>query len=287
VGGWYDIFLPAQVADFERLVAAGREARLTVGPWTHSSLPGMAAIVRDGLQWFDVHLLGRRAPTRKPVRLFVMGARRWMEVDRWPPPADLQRWHLHTGGRLDPATPGASPPDRYRYDPADPTPSAGGASLDRRAGRKDQRIRETRADVLSYTSEPLPSDLTVAGPVAVDVHLGSSHDHTDYVVRLCDVAPRGRSVNLSDGIVRLRPGSVERSEQGTFRLRIPMWPTANTFRAGHRIRLQVSSGAHPLFARNAGNGDPIATATTLTPVDHEVFHDPDRPSAIELPVARR
>jgi hypothetical protein len=64
-----------------------------------------------------------------------------------------------------------------------------------------------------------------------------------------------------------------------------MWPTANTFLPGHRVRLQVSGGAHPLFARNPGSGEPIATATTLRAADHEVLHDPDHPSAVVLPVS--
>ena len=132
----------------------------------------------------------------------------------------------------------------------------------------------------------MTSDLTVVGPLAADLWLRSSCEHTDYVIRLCDVSPRGRSVNLSDGMMRLRPDSVERSADGAFRLRASMWPTACTFRPGHRIRLQVSSGAHPLVARNTGSGEPLATAATLSPVDHEVFHDADRPSSIELPIAR-
>jgi uncharacterized protein len=65
-----------------------------------------------------------------------------------------------------------------------------------------------------------------------------------------------------------------------------MWPTANTFRAGHRIRLQVSSGAHPLFNRNAGTGEPLATGANLRSADQEVFHDPEHPSSLALHVVR-
>jgi hypothetical protein len=293
LGGWYDIFLPKQVADFEALIAAGRTARLTIGPWTHASPGGMAAAVRDGLDWFDTHLLDgnarlqKRGPSRRgPVRLYVMGTRRWVEVPTWPPPADSRRWHLHPGGRLDEAAADASAPDRYRYDPSDPTPACGGASLENgSAGPKDQHRREQRADVLTYTSDRCVGPLTVMGPVTADLHLRSSLEHTDVFVRLCDVSPKGRSTNVSDGIVRLRPGDVERQSDGSFRLGIAMWPTANTFLPGHRVRLQVSGGAHPLFARNPGSGEPIATATTLRAADHEVLHDPDHPSAVVLPVS--
>jgi putative CocE/NonD family hydrolase len=112
----------------------------------------------------------------------------------------------------------------------------------------------------------------------------SSLEHTDFFVRLCDVTEKGKSFNLSDGIVRLTPGSVERSEDGVATLDIRLWPTANTFKAGHRIRLQVSSGAHPLFNRNAGTGEPLATGATLRSADQEIFHHAGRPSSVVLHV---
>jgi putative CocE/NonD family hydrolase len=286
VGGWYDVFLPWQVADYERAVAAGRTARLTIGPWAHTNIAGTAEMLRDGLEWFDVQLRGRPPRRSTPVRLFVMGSKKWVDRDAWPPSADAQRWHLHPGGRLDRAEPRASTPDRYRYDPTDPTPGIGGTSLDRKNnGPKDQHAREERADVLTYTSDVLTRDVTVIGPLVTDLYVRPSSEHVDYFVRLCDVSPKGRSVNLSDGVVRLRPDDIDRASDGSCRVRISMWPTANTFLPGHRIRLQVSSGAHPLVARNTGGGEPIRTATALVAVDHEVLHDPDHPSSIELPIA--
>ncbi len=286
VGGWYDLFLPGQIADYRALRDAGREVRLCVGPWSHVSPGGLAASLRDGLEWFDIHVAGQTGRGRRhPVRVFVMGSRRWVELDDWPPPTVPQPWYLHPEGGLGPHPPVASSPDRYRYDPADPTPGIGGPSLlGGNAGPKDQRRREARSDVLTYTSDPLAGDLTVIGPVRTDLHLRSSLEHTDFFVRLCDVTPQGRSKNLCDGIVRLGPTDVTRARDGSFFLRVDLWPTANTFRRGHRVRLQVSSGAHPLFARNTGSGDRLADATRLCPADQEVLHDPAHPSALVLPV---
>ena len=132
----------------------------------------------------------------------------------------------------------------------------------------------------------LTEDLTVIGPLTASLFVRSSLEHTDFFVRLCDVSEKGMSHNLSDGIIRLAPGSVEQQEDGVFKLDIAMWPTANTFRAGHRIRLQVSSGAHPLFNRNAGTGEPLATGANLRSADQEVFHDAEHPSSIALHVVR-
>ena len=288
VGGWYDLFLPAQVADYEALRAAGRSARLTIGPWTHAS-PGLfAETVRDGPEWFEEQLGQRQGhEPRAPVRVYVMGSRTWQEFSLWPPAGEAQQWYLGRWGTLDTTPPAESGPDRFHYNPHDPTPAVGGPSLNFvTVGRKDQRRREHRHDVLTYTSPVLSEDLTVIGPLTATLYLRSSLEHTDFFVRLCDVSEKGRSVNLSDGIVRLAPGSVHKEDDGVFGLDVAMWPTANTFKAGHRIRLQVSSGAHPLFCRNLGSGEPLATGATMRSADQEVFHDAARPSCITLPVVR-
>jgi uncharacterized protein len=284
-GGWYDLFLPQTVADYERLRRAGRAPYLTIGPWAHLS-PGLApASLRDAVAWFRAHLLGDRGGLREaPVRVFVMGANEWRDLPAWPPPgAVAERWHLAAGGGLSTAPPVASEPDRYRYDPADPTPSVGGSSLSVEAGPKDNRALEARADVLVYTSAPLPADVTVMGEVGAELYVSSSLEHADFFVRLCDVAPSGVSTNLSDGLLRLAPGAPDAG--ACRRVAIALWPTAHCFRCGHRVRVQVSSGAHPRYARNLGTGEPLVTGTTLAAADQTVFHDPARPSAILLPRA--
>ncbi|HVC69828.1 MAG TPA: CocE/NonD family hydrolase [Acidimicrobiales bacterium] len=288
VGGWYDIFLPAQMDDYRALRAAGCDVRLTVGPWSHTSLGVMAASLRDGLDWFDLQLGEESGGDRPPpVRIFVMGSRRWVTLPDWPPPAEEQLWYLGAKGTLRRSLPRPDTPDRYRYDPADPTPGVGGPSLDwSEAGPKDQHTREARTDVLTYTTDFLTDDLTVIGPLIADLHVRSSLENADFFVRLCDVSPRGRSRNVSDGIVRLTPGPMRKASDQSISIRVHLWPTANTFVRGHRIRLQVSSGAHPLFMRNTGTGEPLQGATRLCVAHQEIFHDPDHPSLIRLPVAR-
>ncbi|HVW80970.1 MAG TPA: CocE/NonD family hydrolase [Mycobacteriales bacterium] len=283
--GWYDIFLPYQIADFVALRAAGREARITIGEWHHGSMGQGAMSMRNALDWMD-----RYVAQRKPVdavdrvQLQVMGTGRWVTSPEWPPPATEQRWNLHAGGGLSTDTPAESVPATFRYDPADPTPGIGGNSLfAMNAGRKDNKLLEARDDVLVYTSAPMADDLTVAGPVRAELHVRSSLPHTDFFVRLCDVDEKGRSYNICDGIRRIGPEHPRRAD-GTFALTVELFPTANTFAKGHRIRVQVSSGAHPLYARNLGTGDPLGKGTAMVAADQEVFHDPARPSALVLPV---
>jgi uncharacterized protein len=286
LGGWYDVFLPRQVADYEKLRQAGQRPYLTIGPWAHRTQGLMQVALRESIVWFRAHLLGDRSGLRDaPVRVFVMGADEWREFPEWPPPGyQEQRWHLQPGGGLSTKIPAASEPDHYRYDPADPTPAVGGSSLSENAGPKDNRALEARRDVLVYTSAPLDRDLTAVGPVAVELYVQSSLDHTDFFARLCDVDPAGKSINVCDGLLRLLSGRPSPDADGYRKVRIELWPTAYRFKRGHSLRVQVSSGAHPRFARNLGSGEPLATATTLVAADQSVAHDPAHPSAIFLPV---
>jgi putative CocE/NonD family hydrolase len=285
VTGWYDIFLLGQLADYRRLREAGRQPQLVVGPWGHSPRELLGPALRGSLRHFDTHLRGLpSAATESPVRVYVMGAGEWVNLPEWPPPARETRLHLHPGGKLSGATMVEGPPDRYRFDPRDPTPDPGGNSYPRH-GSHDNRKLEARSDVLTYTTHPLASDLEIAGEATVELFVRSSLEHTDFVARLCDVSPRGKSMNVCDGLIRLGTQSTEPA--GTRRITIDLWPTAYRFKQGHRLRLQVCSGAHPRYARNLGSGEPIATATTFCVADQEVFHDPVRPSAVVIPVWSR
>lgn len=286
IGGWYDIFLPQILADYGRLRQAGQRPYLTIGPWAHTSVRAFPSMLRESLAWFRAHLLGEHGRLRNaPVRVFVMGRNRWKRLPDWPPPGyQAQRWFLQAGHGLAPQPPGAAPPDRYRYDPADPTPAVGGSSLSENSGPKDNRAVEARKDVLVYTSAVLDQDVEVIGPVRAELFVQSSLPHTDFFVRLCDVDPRGKSINISDGLVRLRPGEPTVGTDGVWHVNVALWATAHCFQKGHRIRVQVAGGSHPRYARNLGSGEPLATATTLCAADHTVYHDAGHPSAILLPV---
>jgi uncharacterized protein len=291
VGGWHDIFLPWQIRDYAALRAAGARPYLTIGPWTHGSRGLTGTAFREGIAWLRAHLRGEVDGLReRPVRLFVSGDGGWREYDDWPPPggAPPQRWFLGAGGTLTRDEPEPGEASAFTYDPADPTPSVGGPVLVANvAGARDNRDLEARPDVLVFSSAPLARDLEVIGPVSATVHVRASRPYLDVFVRLCDVDPAGRSVNICDGLVRVTPGRPGAAEDGTLAVPVEMWPTAHRFRAGHRIRVQVSGGAHPRSARNTGTGDPLATAVALQPVRIQVCHDAEHPTNVRLPVSQR
>jgi putative CocE/NonD family hydrolase len=268
------------------LKAAGYQPYLTVGPTWHVSLSNFGTATQEGLAWFDAYLKNDPSRLRKhPARIFVMGSNAWREMDDWPPPAQAARYFLHSKRRLvidQPAE--VSLPDRYIYDPGNPTPAYGGPLLSFNAGPRDQRVLESRSDVLTYTTDPLVEEIEVIGSPRVELDVRSSLEHTDFVARLCDVQPDGRSINLCDGFVRLAPGQGEPQLDGSLKIAFELWPTANCFQRGHRLRLQVCSGAHPRLSRNLGLGEPLTTATDMRGAEQHIYHDAAHPSALILPV---
>jgi uncharacterized protein len=279
-GGWYDFFLRGMLADYAALRTAGRTVRLLIGPWRHGRGLYTRTGMRDAFAALDAVL--REGAPRSGVRVFITGSRRWTDLPGWPPPARDTAWYLHPYGGLSTRPAAAGAPSQFRYDPADPTPSVAGTAVGLSAGPADNRRLEARPDVLSFTGDPQAADLEVIGPVRVRLHVQASLAHIDLHARLCDVTQRGRSINVSDGIVRLTDARPDTAPPVEFAL----WPIAHTFRRGHRIRLQVSGGAHPHYGRNLGTAEPFATSTRLQASDRTVLHDAQHPSAVWLPVYR-
>jgi putative CocE/NonD family hydrolase len=246
--------------------------------------------VSDGLGWLRAHLLGDdRMVCRSSVRVFVTGERAgggWRELGSWPPPQTGERrlW-LAAEGRLADLEPSGESDggERYHYDPAHPTPSLGGPVLLAREPVVDNRPLEARPDVLTYTTARLAETVEAIGPVRVELFVRTSSPHVDLFARVCDVDEGDASWNVCDALVRLAPGRPEPAADGSLRVEFALWPLAHRFAAGHRIRLQVSSGAHPRYARNTGTGEELFTATTLRAVDVELLHDAQHPSALLLP----
>jgi putative CocE/NonD family hydrolase len=294
VSGWYDVNLDQTLDQYARLRASGHQARLLIGPWTHTSAfdKGWPVVFTDALAVLRAHLgggdaaggsaaggeaAGGSAAGGSPVRVHVGGrAGQWRSWPEWPPPAAAQDWYPGRDGRLGQAPPAGDAASALRYNPAAPTPSAGGPVANgQRAGRVRNDAVEARPDVLVFTGPPLAAPVTVAGPVSARLRVRGSTGHFDVFARLCDVDPRGRSWNVCDGLVRV-------DAAGWTDVTVAMSSTAYEYGAGHRLRLQVSGGAHPRFARNTGTGEPLATATALVPGTTELRHGP--PSALTLPV---
>ncbi|MFE3599404.1 CocE/NonD family hydrolase [Streptomyces sp. NPDC059142] len=267
ISGRHDALAEQSFEQYGRLRAAGAETSLLVGPWTHASAlqQGWPEVFAESLAWLRAHLCDDRSglrPTR--VRVHVGGEDRWRDLDDWPPPdrATVPSWYPAQEGVLIRQEPtGSRPLVSFRYDPADPTPSVGGPLLSPGAGPRDNGVLEARDDVVTFTSAPLTEPLDVLGPVLARLSVATDTGHAHVFTRLCDVDAEGRSVNVCDGLGRLRT-----TGQAPSRLTVRMGSTAHRFAAGHRIRWQLSGGAHPRYARSPGTGEPPVEATAFTPV---------------------
>jgi len=303
VGGWHDLFIEQTLEQYQVLAARGVPVRLLVGPWTHLETvsKGGPAVV-ESLAWMDRYAGAGRSSGKgsrsgsgqadpaghadQSVRIWVggEGAEQWRETTAWPPPGTgQQRWYLGAHGTLsrgepdaDPAVPAA----RFRYDPADPTTSVGGALLSVSAGTRDNRAIEQRLDVLVFSGESLEEPVEVIGDVIAELTVTRDNSYADVFVRLCDVDPRGRSRNVCDGIVRLNE-----QDPLTGTVRVSLLGAAHRFGRGHRLRLQVSGGAHPRFARNPGNGQVDADAGDFVPTEYEVGLSAASASTLVLSIA--
>ena len=314
-GGWFDPYSGSHLRTFAA-VGDRLPNRVLMGPWSHEEevetfrgdvdLTAGVTVVRDHeLAFYDRFLRDEASgwDDRPPLELFVLGSNRWRGEREWPlPGTDFQPWHLRSGGRLARGEPGADEPaDRYAYDPADPVPTVGGVSsvltmtqgaeTPVRPGPLDQRVLEARDDVVVYTSDALDRDLEVIGPVDVVLYAASSAPDTDFVVRLCDVHADGRSILVTEGILRARyrnsndGDSTELLEPGEVaEYRIRLYPAANTFLRGHRVRLDVTSSSFPRFSRNLNTGEDVGTGTRMQVAQQTILHTARYPSHVLLPV---
>ena len=293
--------------------------RLIVGPWHHGAFAetsgdyffglGAAgpAVDTDGVQlrWFDYWLKGEQngSDADSPVRIFVMGDNSWRDEQEWP----LARtrytdYYLHSDGKANTASgdgslsadaPGNESPDVFLYNPQDPVPTRGGALCCGPSfvpgGAYDQQELEARADVLCYTTPRLASNVEVTGPVTLTLFAATSAADTDFTAKLVDVDPCGAARNLTDGIIRARyrdgtdqsrtvtPGAVHEYT-------IDLVATSNVFKAGHRIRLDVSSSNFPRFDRNFNTGDDPWASKESVPAVQTICHNAEHPSRLRLPI---
>ena len=258
----------------------------------------------EHLRWYDRRLKGvdNDMDDEPPIRLFVMGENVWRNEREWPLArtrftrfyldSDGDAYSLHGNGMLASAPPGDSPPDRFSYDPDDPVPSVGGQMLGILpyvCGPLDRRAVERRDDVLVYTSHPLEEDIEVTGPVTLTLHASSSSPDTDFTGTLVDLHPDGKAIVICEGILRVRFRESIRQpvlmEPGrTYELSIDMWETSNLFKAGHRIRLEVSSSNFPRFDRNLNTGHQPGMDAEMRVARQTIYHDSQRPSHLTLSV---
>jgi predicted acyl esterase len=311
VTGWYDWGLNDALATWELLARAAEEPltsryRLLISPSAHNMTgyhegmgdrPELQHTYREPgathlellLRWFDAVRDGTTSSWPKVI-YYLMGAGRWHTAEAWPPPEAVEtQLYLGPEDGLTASSPTERfEPDGYVYDPDDPTPTVGGSIVSwvYPPGSVDVSEVQQRSDVLTYATPVLDRDVDVVGPLTFVLYASSSAADTDFAVRLSDVFPDGRAVQLQNGVLRARfrdlPGEPSFLEPGqVYRLEVDMWATANRFAAGHRIRIDISSADFPRLDRNSNLGHVLGEPI---PAEQRVYRDVDHPSHLVLSV---
>ena len=325
MGGWYDLYAAQTFHNFNGLrrhgrTAAARRSKLIVGPWPHA----LSASTRTGdvdfgpqslydldaeeLRWFDYWLKGidNGIADEPPLKLFIMGAGQWRDEEEWPlARTQWRKVYLDSGGsantllgdgRLSRSEARGAEADRFVYDPRYPVQTVGGNNCCSPDivpwGPYDQRSVEMRGDVLCYSSEPLQQDLEVTGPIRLVLYAASDGRDTDWTAKLVDVSATGYARNLCDGIIRARyregMAATTLLEPGTiYEYLVEAGVTGNLFRAGHRIRVEISSSNFPRFDRNPNTGNEFGLDAELRSAQQTVYHSRRYPSHLLLPVIPR
>jgi uncharacterized protein len=324
LGGWYDIFLDGTIKNYVGIrekggtPAARNGQKLVIGPWIHGPTNVSATTVGSltfpdadkvtlndiRLRWFDYHLKGMDNGVMRepPVLIYVMGDNKWRQENEWPlARTQFTKYFFHRGpsgsidslndGRLSTSPPkGAAAADAFLYNPGDPLPTLGGNTLFIATGPQDHRTVDARS--LTYTSDPLDRDLEITGPVKAVLYGMSSAVDTDWTVRLSEVYPDGRSINIVDGIVRARyrnsPAQPELQEPNkVYQYELDLWATSNVFKAGNRLRVSVHSSNFPRWSRNLNTAESPEVGARYETAINTVLKDELRSSHIVLPIIPR
>ncbi len=281
VAGWFDHNINDDVILFDTLRALSPVAdahRFLVGPWRHGGLGQVQqgdlsfpeAENRDditGNQFFAHYLLGEDNGWEEtaPVQYFQMGENAWEQAEVFPP-ANLDEISLYLteNNGLTTLQPTANEAELdFAYDPNDPSPTIGGKTLSPllEQGPFDQNQVENRNDALVFTTDILNEDIVVKGKIKSHLFVSSDKKDTDFALRLTEVYPDGSSILLNESVQRMRFRNGYTVNDTAFMQVGEVYPItlefdylANTFKAGNRLRLIVTSSNYPRYNRNMNTG---------------------------------
>ncbi|MFX1599844.1 MAG: CocE/NonD family hydrolase [Promethearchaeota archaeon] len=293
VAGWFDFFSRCTIDAFVSLQDMGNQ-KLFVLPGTHGGLGSLP--YEPFYDWFDYWLKGEDTGImdEPPVWYIGLGDDIWRYADHWPPGGiDYTTYYMHSDGILN-TNPSADSeaPINFVYDPMNPVLTWGGRNLGLPAGSLDQTpVVFGRSDILSYTTPALTEDLEIAGPLKVYLSASSNCTDTDFTAKLIDVHPTGELMLVADGIIRARyrnsmalPELMSGNPADVYELTISMGDICQVFKAGHSIRIDISSSNFPKHDRNLNTGGELYTETEMEIAENTIYHDDDHPSYIVLPV---
>ncbi len=327
--GWFDGDGIGSKLNYLKMRSHGHaHQKLILGPWPHSATAtrrlgdhdfGPEAIVdlpTQYLRWFDRWLKGiDNGIDKEPlVSLFVMGPNKWVHGNEYPlPQTRFEKWYLGSNGQANTSKgdgklsrqmpPADSPPDRYTYDPGDPTPypdyfeqsaeeDAKVQVIEEKKKAREaqhQTVTDARRDILVYQTEPLEEEITFAGPISATMYASTSAKDTDWFMRLVEVEANGRINTLVEGKIRARyRKSMKKAEMLTpgeiYEYTLDLWQTGAAIPKGNRLRVEIASASFPMFSRNLNTGGHNEMETQYVPAEQTIYHDAAHPSHVLLPM---
>ncbi|MEM6397931.1 MAG: CocE/NonD family hydrolase [Bacteroidota bacterium] len=256
--------------------------------------------------FFDKHLKPDIAGASPPrIQYYTMNQNEWQTTETWPPTgtemvtyyldSDGQANTMYGNGRLVSKVPTQDQSDHYVYDPMNPVNSYGGNvcctgdAID--GGSFDQRVMETRNDILVYTSEPMTEGVEVSGFIESTLYVSSDAKDTDFTIKLIDVYPDGTAYNLDETIQRARyregyDREVFMEDGEVYKIELSPMSTSNYFGPGHRIRIEISSSNFPRFTRNLNTGGSNYDESESVVARNVIHHSKVHPSSITLPIVK-
>ncbi|TKJ22995.1 MAG: hypothetical protein CEE43_04580 [Promethearchaeota archaeon Loki_b32] len=318
LAGWQDMFFEQQLNDFLEIKTSAHGdakiySKMIIGSWAHAAKghpesrirnAGMPRFFRELLKidWNRYWLLNDKnafPDINKPsIKYWVMGKNIWRYTENWPPEnIEYKKVHIHSvqgansikgDGILNSEEPSNEPEDKYIFNPINPVITKGGRNLGILKGARNQKDAEKRKDVLIYSTKPLEKGIEITGSVKMVLYASSSAKDTDFMVKLVDVYPRGRAINILDAGIRARfrngddnPSLIE--PRKVYKYEIKLGNASNYFRKGHQIRIEISSSNFPRFDINSNLGGEGQPADFVI-AEQEIFHTKEFPSHLIIPV---
>lgn len=276
VAGLYDHHLEGTLLGYERLNDKTKaNSRLLLGPWNHgygitpshidASHAGDINVTRDTFNWFYSILVDDVIPEGN-VQVYFIEEDEWVTLDNWPIEADGSKtYYLTTQGNsvhdkaftLSAENQDAQDTIQYAYDPKDPVISSGGETLftwSAKRGSQPQPEIGYRSDVISFVTEPLTEDLSIAGKISADLTVSTDVDDTCFTYTVSEVGPDGATYNIRSGITTLAYRNDPLGDRQTYtpnevvEITIETLPITWNVKAGNRIRVDITSSNFPEYS---------------------------------------
>ncbi len=316
--GWQDMFFEKQLEDFLDIKAnatgvAKKYSKMLIGSWAHASIGHHKSILRNAgiarffkeflcLGWNRYWLMDDKhslSDIEQPsIKYWVMGRNKWRYTENWPPnDVKYKKLYIHSSGnansrngdgRLDFDNPVEEREDTYIFDPMNPVITKGGRNLGILKGAQNQKDAEKRKDVLVYSTESLEYGIEINGPIKMILFASSSAKDTDFMVKLVDVYPRGKAINILDAGIRARYRNGDENcsliePDKVYKFEINLGNTSNYFRKKHRLRIEITSSNFPRFDINSNLGGEKSNGDYII-AEQKIFHNQTYPSHLIIPI---